>query len=85
MIPTVDKGKKPIHPQYYSLFHVLLRLLMPTFLIRSNKKTKMLVESSDGNDVDDAGTDDAEDDSDNKDVDSSDAEAVEDKAEINKK
>ena len=58
---------------------------MPTFIIRSNNKTKMLAESSDGNDVDDAGTDDAEDDSNDKDVDSSDAEAVEDKAEINKK
>ena len=62
---------------------------MPAFVIRSNKKTKMLAESSDGNDVDNASADDAEDDSDNNDVDSDvdsgDAEAVKDKAEINKK
>jgi hypothetical protein len=62
---------------------------MPAFLIRSNKKTKMLVESSDGNNVDHASADDAEDDSDNNDVDSDvdsgDAEAVKDKAEINEK
>ena len=49
----------------------------------------MLAESSDGNDVDNAGIDDAEDDSDNNDVDSDvdsgDAEVVKDKAEINEK
>jgi hypothetical protein len=65
---------------------------MPAFLIRSNKKAKTLVESSDGNDadndVDNAGTDDAEDDSDEeKDIDSSarDREVVEEKAETNTK
>ena len=58
---------------------------MPVFLIRSNKKTKMLAESSYGNNVDNASSNDAKDDSDDKDVDSSNAEVVKNKAEINKK